>query len=517
MAETFDNPLKNLLLDKMISDGYFKRDNLDKSTIQTISDLKDSEVLQLLKSFGVGPKIVKKDGGIVQMSNGGDPLLGKLVEKLKNKPKLASATETMTDVMDALGDKDVITTRPTSSIANIQKGSKVERLMGPEIFQVLKKAKITEAQINKILKVPDINDYIDDFDGFNKAMKKYRTTALKGLNPGQLDAVRSSGFLSGYAEQMRRNFIEKGSTIDADGKVKIKPKYKNVLSVVNNKVKIPMDVQNKFFDDNFDFVFKTKASAVGVDKPKIQSQVYTKIQEIGKKTLNKAQQLNLDFALAQIDKLFQAGQTKKAKAALTALVTLVSKGTFGKAVGAATGPFGTAAMGAPEVVDLAIKGKENILDPMIMEPAAAKMVEGENMLANLLKSKIPNFEKGGPVDMPDPRYATTPEEISTENLMLIEKVLTDMYKKQGGPLNDSQVERLALELARADSIGDKKVNFGGTSEDNINLLINGINMLQGSALEKAKATDGNPTLGEAAESTKDFITRGMNKLGRMFN
>ena len=54
MAETFDNPLKNLLLDKMISDGYFKRDNLDKSTIQTLSDLKDSEVLQLLKSFGVG-------------------------------------------------------------------------------------------------------------------------------------------------------------------------------------------------------------------------------------------------------------------------------------------------------------------------------------------------------------------------------------------------------------------------------------------------------------------------------
>ena len=35
------------------------------------------------------------------MSNGGDPLLGKLVENLKNKPKLASATETMVDVMDA--------------------------------------------------------------------------------------------------------------------------------------------------------------------------------------------------------------------------------------------------------------------------------------------------------------------------------------------------------------------------------------------------------------------------------
>ena len=58
-----------------------------------------------------------------------------------------------------LGDKDTITTRPSSAIANIQKGSKVERTMGPKIFEVLKKAKITEAQINQIVKVPDINDY----------------------------------------------------------------------------------------------------------------------------------------------------------------------------------------------------------------------------------------------------------------------------------------------------------------------------------------------------------------------
>jgi hypothetical protein len=520
MAETFDNPLKNLLLDKMISDGYFKRDNLDKSTIQTISDLKDSEVLQLLKSFGVGPKIVKKDGGIVQMSNGGDPLLGKLVEKLKNKPKLASATETMIDQIAALDEpKDVVVERKTTKTSNVVKGSEVTRKMGPEVIEVFDKAGITKAQIAKIQKVPDINDYLDDFDGFNKAMKKYRTTALKGLNEKQLAAIQKTGYLSGYKTNIMEDIMKKGASYNPKSKkYTIKPKYKNVLTL-NKKGEpaINKAFQNKYLDENFDYVFKTKASATGVKKPKIQSQIYTKIQDLGKKTLNKAQQLNLDFALAQIDKLFQTGQTKKAKAALTALVTLVSKGTFGKAVGAATGPFGTAAMGAPEVVDLAIKGKENIIDPMIMEPAAAKMVEGENMLANLLKSKIPNFEKGGPVDMPDPRYATTPEEISTENLMLIEKVLTDMYKKQGGPLNDSQVERLALELARADSIGDKKVNFGGTSEDNINLLINGINMLQGSALEKAKATDGNPTLGEAAESTKDFITRGMNKLGRMFN
>ena len=511
MADDFKNPLKQLLLDKMIDKGFFNAKDIDRSTIQTISDLEDSDILKLLKDFGVGPTIAKKEGGIVHMNSGGDALLGKLVENLKNKPKLGSTTETMTDVMEALSDKDTITTRPSSAIANIQRGSKVERAMGPKIFEVLKKAKITEAQINQIIKVPDINNFTDDFDGFNKAMKKYRTTALKGLNPDQLNAVRSSGFLSGYAEQMRRDFITKGSFTDKNGKVKIKPKYKNVLSVVNNKVKIPMSAQNKFFDDNFDFVFKNKATATGVNKPNIQSKVYTKIQELADKVkMNAKQKLNLDFTLAQIDKLFQAGQTKKAKAALSALVTLVSKGAFGKVVGAATGPIGTAAMGVPEVVDLAIKGKENIIDPKIVEPAAAKMVEGENMLENFLKGKIPSFKDGG--------SAESSKNISEENLSMIETVLKDIYKRQGREvLDDSEVIKIALALAKAKSIGDTEVDFGGTSEDNINLLIDGINMMQGSALEKAKASDMILTAEEAKDSTKNFIERGMNKLGRMFN
>jgi hypothetical protein len=490
MADDFKNPLKQLLLDKMIDKGYFNANDIDRSTIQTISDLDDSDILKLLKDFGVKPTIAKKEGGIVHMEKGGDPLLGKLVEKLKNKPKLASATETMTDVMEALSDKDTITTRPSSAIANIQRGSKVERAMGPKIFEVLKKAKITEAQINKIVKVPDINDFTDDFDGFNKAMKKYRTTALKGLNPAQLDAVRSSGFLSGYAEQMRRDFIEKGSTIDADGKVKIKPKYKNVLSIENNKVKIPMSAQNKFFDDNFDFVFKNKATATGVKKPTIQSQVYSKIQEIGKKTLNKAQQLNLDFALAQVDKLFKTAPDK-AKATLKEIAKAVKTGKLFMAGG-----------------------------PMTF---LAESMASDPDFQNMLLSANPDFARSlgvdaGPMSFKDGGSAESSKNISDENLSMIETVLTDIYKRQGRKvLDDSQVIRIALDLAKAKSIGDKEVDFGGTSEDNINLLIDSINMMQGSALEKAKASDMILTAEEAKDSTKNFIERGINKLGRMFN
>ena len=68
MADDFKNPLKQLLLDKMIDKGYFNANDIDRSTIQTISDLKDSDILKLLKDFGVGPTIAKKEGGIIHQT-----------------------------------------------------------------------------------------------------------------------------------------------------------------------------------------------------------------------------------------------------------------------------------------------------------------------------------------------------------------------------------------------------------------------------------------------------------------
>ena len=210
MADDFKNPLKQLLLDKMIDKGFFNAKDIDRSTIQTISDLEDSDILKLLKDFGVGPTIAKKEGGIVHMEKGGDALLGKLVQNLKNKPKLGSTTETMTDVIDALNvPSDTVTNRPSSRIVNILQKSNVERPMGPEIFKVFKDKGIKSAQIRNIVNVPNIMDYEDDFDGFNKAMKKYRTTALKGLNDSQIATIKNSGFLSGYAQQMRADILKK--------------------------------------------------------------------------------------------------------------------------------------------------------------------------------------------------------------------------------------------------------------------------------------------------------------------
>jgi len=495
MAEKFDNPLHNILFNRLVEVGRLDPTDLDISTIETIKSISDSDVLKMLKDFGVGPTVAKKEGGIVHMDKGGDALLGQLVQNLKNKPKLSSTTETMTDVMDALNvPSDTVTNRPSSRIANILKSSKVERPMGPEIFKVFKDKGIKSAQIREIVNVPNIMDYEDDFDGFNKAMKKYRTTALKGLNDSQIDTVKNSGFLSGYAQQMRKDILDKGVTVGKDGKVKVKPKYKNAITIKNNKPVISMAFQNKYLDENFDFVFKNKATATGVKKPKIQSQVYSKIQEIGKKTLNKAQQLNLDFALAQVDKLFKSAPDK-AKAALKEIAKAVKSGKLFMAGG-----------------------------PMTF---LAESMASDPDFQNMLLSANPDFARSlgvgeGPMSFKDGGSAESSKNISDENLNMIETVLTDLYKKEGREVfDDDKVTRIALALAKARSIsiGDKEidVDFGGSSEDNINLLIDGINMMQGSALEKAKASDGILTAEEAKDSTKSFIERGVNKLGRMFN
>ena len=349
-------------------------------------DITKKEYDEIMKILYPKPKITKADGGIVNLSNGGDALLGQMVEKLKNKPKLASSTQTMGSVIDALNTADdTIVERDTSRIKNIISKSDVKRQMGPGLFEVFEKGGIKTAQINAIKNVPNINDYLDDFDGYNKAMKKYRTTALKGLTDDQIKLVKSSGFLTEYAEQMRKDILSKGVTKKGN-KLIVNPKYKNVITIGKNGIpKISKAFENKYLAKNFDFVFETKGSATGVDKPKTQSKIYTQIRETAKNTLNKAQQLNLDFALSQIDKLFKTNPTK-AKAALAAVASLVSKGAFG----ATTGGIGFA-MDIPMLIQAGKKVKDVALpfvEEEVIEPAAQKMVQGENMLMNLLMNRM---------------------------------------------------------------------------------------------------------------------------------
>jgi hypothetical protein len=479
-----------------IADMFLKIGRNIADTQLERGDITKEEYDDIIKILYPTPTIAKKDGGIVHMNSGGDALLGQLVANLKNKPKLASTTETMMDVIRSLDEpKDVVVERQTTKTSNVLKGSNVMRKMGPEVIEVFDKAGITKAQIAEIQKVPNINDYLDDFDGFNKAMKKYRTTALKGLDKDQLAAIQKTGYLSGYKTNIMDDIMKKGASYNPKSKkYTIKPKYKNAL-YINKKGEpaITKAFQNNYLDKNFDYVFKNKEVATGVKKPRIQSKVYSKIQEIGRKTLNKAQQLNLDFALAQVDKLFKSAPDK-AKEILKQIAKGVKTGRLFMAGGPMT----------------------FLAESIAMDPEFQKMLSSNPAFANLFgKEGEPQFYKDG-------GSAESSKNISDENLNMIETVLKDIYKRQGREvLDDSEVIEIALALAKARSIGigDKEVevDFGGTSEDNINLLIDGINMMQGSALEKAKASDMILTAEEAKDSTKNFIERGINKLGRMFD
>jgi len=182
---------------------------------------------------------------------------------------------------------------------------------------------------------------------------------------------------------------------------------------------------------------------------------------MAKKTLNAAQRLNLDFALSQVDKLFKAGNTKKAQAMLAGIGTLVSKGAFGAVLKAVGGPPGMAAglaLDAPMIINAAKQVKEEAIDPLIIEPAAKKMVQGENILKRMF---MPNMNEGGIMNMD---YMMRPigyaEGGFEDRMAMLED--SAMNRDNYGKVQDDAVIRAALQIAS---------NQGDTSEDNINLII----------------------------------------------
>ena len=84
-----------------------------------------------------------------------------------------------------------------------------------------------------------------------------------------------------------------------------------------------------------------------------------------------------------------------------ATTALLTKMGFGKALAVAGGPPGIAAsiaLDAPMLIDAAKTVKEDIIDPVVVEPAAKKMVEGENILKKMF---TPNMNQGGIMNMDD--------------------------------------------------------------------------------------------------------------------
>ena len=179
--------------------------------------------------------------------------------------------------------------------------------------------------IQKFKNIPKIADF-DNIQDFSNALKKFRNTAFKGLNKAQLEVVQSSGFLSQYAGEMREQILK--DAVTASGR--IRTKFKDLVTL--NKKGVPVIkkvLEQKYLKDMFDFRFE-KPLIKGV---KEQSKIYTQIRNMAKKTLNKAQQINVDYALSQVDKLYKSGATRKAAKMLAGMIPLIAKGVFARVPG----------------------------------------------------------------------------------------------------------------------------------------------------------------------------------------
>mgnify|MGYP003137464543 CR=1 FL=1 len=187
--------------------------------------------------------------------------------------------------------------------------------------------------------------------------------------------------------------------------------------------------------------------------------------------------------ISSLDKAKKIAKGLKIKYAVPIGVTttLLTKLGFGKALSAVGGPPGMAvgmALDAPMLVDAAKTVKEDIIDPVVIEPAAKKMVEGENILQQFFKTKM---NLGGMMDINE---MTRPVSMQNGGDPVQERkneMLKAMTRKEGQRRADMntgnpEMERMSTygEMPQSDIIqlaGQIAMRQGDTSEENIRKII----------------------------------------------
>ena len=173
--------------------------------------------------------------------------------------------------------------------------------------------------------------------------------------------------------------------------------------------------------------------------------------------------------ISSLDKAKKIAKGLKIKYAVPIGVTttLLTKLGFGKALSAVGGPPGMAvgmALDAPMLVDAAKTVKEDIIDPVVIEPAAKKMVEGENILQQFFKTKM---NLGGMMDINE---MTRPISMQNGGDPVQERkdmMLKAMTRKEGERRADMNTEM------------ETSSTYGEMTESDIVSLANQIAMQQG--------------------------------------
>ena len=161
----------------------------------------------------------------------------------------------------------------------------------------------------------------------------------------------------------------------------------------------------------------------------------------------------------------------------TTLTTLSNLG-FGKTlatVAAHATPIGYAAdvvTGAPMIYDAAKQVKEKVIDPKVIEPAAKKMVEGENILKQMF---TPKMNEGGMMDID---YMTRPLGMQAGGDPIQERKA--MMQKA---MNLKEAQRLA-DMETGDPEMQSDSTYGNMTFDDIKKLAQTIAQQQGDSSEE---------------------------------
>ena len=272
----------------------------------------------------------------------------RIVEKAKQttKPVLGTSIKLIKDTAQQIEGKEGPNVRPTSSYKNIEKLSQVERDMGYEKrFQVKgidSPGRVAEIRLLISKKAPNVENFMTqrgvDWEAYDRALKRFRLTVLEPLikqNPKAMDILTSPAYLDQFAAETRQNMINNPKLRTIYGIEKVFDKKSREM-----KWKVPqwaINIENQ----KLGYIFQSANPRGGLPPGgKVQSKFYQMAQGFWKKfsanmpkEMKALKNVNFKLAINEVDKMLTTAKTalqkKQAIMALTALLTSISKGTFG--------------------------------------------------------------------------------------------------------------------------------------------------------------------------------------------
>ncbi len=427
----------------------------------------------------------------------------RIVEKAKQttKPVLGHSLKLMRDTAQQIEGKEGPNVRPTSSYKNIEKLSQVERDMGYEKrFQVKgidSPGRVAEIRLLISKKAPNVENFMTqrgvDWEAYNRALKRFRLTVLEPLikqNPKAMDILTSPAYLDQFAAETRQNMINNPKLRTIYGIEKVFDKKSREM-----KWKVPqwaINIENQ----KLGYIFQSANPRGGLPPGgKVQSKFYQMAQGFWKKfsanmpkEMKALKNVNFKLAINEVDKMLTTAKTalqkKQAIMALTALLTSISKGTFGASLmglSKASGAYNIL-LGAGAISDvltptdfLGSKEKDKEKDEYVYLPVEEKVEP----------APIERFNRGGIMDI---NYMTRPLGYRNggfeDRMSMLRKAMTDTEAQRLADMEigDPEMERSSTYgTVTEDNILDVAMRIanqqGDMSSENINLIISQLQAL----------------------------------------